>query len=221
MYTTEPAQQLDDRGFAVVHSTPKTSLEPLDESACVAEVEALLKQQLNAEKVVVWNVQHRDGKGHADGKDGKDAKPTDPVPAYRAHVDQDAQRAWEHVEREVGVIERGKRYQIINVWRPCFDGVVDVPLAVCDYRSVSKEDLGHTTDFFGSHYSILHNDKQRWCYIRDQRADQVFFLRCFDSFDGQDGRARFVPHTAVEDRSRECAKPRQSVELRCIVVTSV
>lgn len=165
---------------------------------------------------------YRDGKGHADGVEGKDAAPTDPVPAYRAHVDQDAERAYEHIERELGgPVDASKRVQIINVWRPCFDGVVDVPLAVCDYKSVSNSDLGHTTDFFGSHYSIIHNNAQIWWYIRDQKRDQVFFLRCFDSFDGDNGRARFVPHTAVEDRSRECAKPRQSVELRCIVVTSV
>lgn len=166
---------------------------------------------------------NRDGSGHndAEGTLGTDAAPTDPVPAYRAHVDQDAKRAWEHIQRELGELPDNatRRVQIINVWRPCFDGVVDVPLAVCDGNTVSHSDLGHTTDFFGSHYSILHNSSQRWSYIRDQNSHDVFFLRCFDSLDGDGGRARFVPHTAVEDRSRECFKSRQSVELRCIVVT--
>ncbi|TIB71126.1 hypothetical protein E3Q24_02480 [Wallemia mellicola] len=201
LYQTPASVQLDDRGFAVLNSEPQSSLEPLDEESCIAEI-------------------RKDGKGHSDGADGKDAAPTDSVPAYRAHVDQDAKRAYEHIERENGgPIEKDKRVQIINVWRPCFDGIVDSPLSVCDYKTISNEDLGHTTDFFGSHYSILHNDKQKWCYIRDQQRHQVYFLRCFDSYDGKDGRARFVPHTAVEDKERACEKARQSVELRCIVVS--
>ncbi|TIB33622.1 hypothetical protein E3P86_02950 [Wallemia ichthyophaga] len=220
---TPASTQLDDRGYAVVQSAPRASLEPLDEQGCIAEVRELLMHQLQAEQVLVWNLQHRDGSGHndAEGTLGTDAAPTDPVPAYRAHVDQDAKRAWEHIQRELGELPDNatRRVQIINVWRPCFDGVVDVPLAVCDGNTVSHSDLGHTTDFFGSHYSILHNSSQRWSYIRDQNSHDVFFLRCFDSLDGDGGRARFVPHTAVEDRSRECFKSRQSVELRCIVVT--
>ena len=222
LYNVNALQQLDDRGFAVVNSPPKSSLDPLDEQSCINEVRDLLKSSLSAKEVIVWNIQHRDGHNHCDNKDGKDAAPTDPVPAYRAHVDQDAKRAYEHIEREVGrsVLEdNNNRIQIINAWLPCIEHVVDSPLTVCDFKTVSEEDLGHTTDYFGEHYSILYNPNQQWYYIRDQGPHQVYFLRCFDSLDGKDGISRFTPHTAIQDRTRLCNQSRKSVELRCIVIS--
>lgn len=38
LYQTPASVQLDDRGFAVLNSEPQSSLEPLDEESCIAEI---------------------------------------------------------------------------------------------------------------------------------------------------------------------------------------
>jgi hypothetical protein len=48
------------------------------------------------------------------------------------------------------------------------------------------------------------------------RTDEVMLIKCFDSAD--DGRARFVPHSAFVDPTAPAdAPPRESIELRTLV----
>jgi len=48
------------------------------------------------------------------------------------------------------------------------------------------------------------------------RDDEVMLIKCYDSAD--DGRARFVPHSAFVDPTTPAgAPPRESIELRTLV----
>jgi hypothetical protein len=107
--------------------------------------------------------------------------------------------------------------------------VLDNPLALCDARSVSPEDLVATDILhFGEHdlavprhsgqiYSVRHNPAHRWFYVSEMRPDEVLLLKCYDS--RADGRARFMPHTGF--RNPACPSefvPRESIEARTLVV---
>ena len=79
--------------------------------------------------------------------------------------------------------------------------VFDMPLAVCDAKSIEPSDFIATdlkyVDRTGEVYSVRHNPAHRWFYISQMRRDEVLLLKCFDS--SRDGRARYTAHTAFKD----------------------
>ncbi|CAK0757731.1 hypothetical protein CCP1ISM_7790001 [Azospirillaceae bacterium] len=62
---------------------------------------------------------------------------------------------------------------------------------------------------------MKHSDSHKWWYFPKMTPEQVILLKTYDS--EQDGRARFVGHSAFEDpTTREGAPMRESVEIRTI-----
>jgi hypothetical protein len=111
------------------------------------------------------------------------------------------------------------RFVFINVWRPIRGPVEQMPLAVCDARSIAPADLVPTdlkyTDRTGEVHSLAFNPGHRWFYVPHMRTDEVLLLKCYDSMD--DGRARFTAHGAFDDPNTPAGAPaRESIEVRTI-----
>ena len=116
-----------------------------------------------------------------------------------------------------------KRYAIFNVWRTFSPPPQDVPLALCDARSVAPSDIqncmltlarpgGEAITWENTAYK--HNGNHRWFYCSDMKRDEAFIFRSFDSHPDF---ARHVPHTAFEDLTcPDSAPPRSSLEIRLL-----
>jgi len=144
-------------------------------------------------------------------------------PAARVHVDHTArsgpQRVRDLLGEEAEELLRG-RVQVINVWRPIRGPLRDAPLAVCDAGSVAPGDLVPSDLVYrnrvGETYSVTYNPAHRWFYAPEMRADEALLLKCCDT--AEDGRARFMPHTAFADPTTPPdTPPRESIELRTLV----
>ncbi|MGE3771629.1 MAG: CmcJ/NvfI family oxidoreductase [Gammaproteobacteria bacterium] len=123
----------------------------------------------------------------------------------------------------------GRRCALVNLWRPLIGPVQDLPLALCDARTVGADDIvdtpihhyverdlerpGHT----GEIQSLRHAAAHRWYWFPDMQPSEALLLKCYDS--ATDGRARFMPHTAFTHPSPPpgCT-PRESIEARTLVV---
>jgi hypothetical protein len=113
-----------------------------------------------------------------------------------------------------------RRYAIFNVWRTFSAPPQDVPLALCDARSVEPADVQNcilTLNRFGEaitweNTAYRHSPNHRWFYCSDMNRDEAFVFRSFDTaFD------RHVPHTAFEDLTcPNSAPPRASIEIRIL-----
>lgn len=112
------------------------------------------------------------------------------------------------------------RYAIFNVWRAFSPPPQDVPLALCDARSVAPADIQNcilTLNRFGEditweNTAYRHNPNHRWFYCSDMTRDEAFVFRSFDT-----AVERHVPHTAFEDLSCPSgAPPRASLEIRIL-----
>jgi hypothetical protein len=143
-------------------------------------------------------------------------------PVHRVHVDYTVNSGPQRV-RDVLPDEADKllkrRYSVINVWRPIRGPLQDAPLAISDARTVDADDLVATDllypDRTGEIYTVKYNPKHRWLYAPRMTPDEVLLFKCFDS--AQDGRARFVPHSAFDDPTAPVdALPRASIELRTL-----
>ena len=113
-----------------------------------------------------------------------------------------------------------RRFAVINVWKPIVGPVRRTPLAVCDARSIGRDDLIETSllyrDRIGKIQMARHQSGHRWYYLSNMQADEALLLKCFDS--EHDGRARFTAHTAFDFVDTPADAPdRQSIEVRTLV----
>ena len=115
----------------------------------------------------------------------------------------------------------GKRFFGFNAWRVLSPPPQDVPLTVCDMRTISTADLIPADAIFDAPgvpewsfegYLVRHNTKHRWCYFSNMTPDEVLLFRSYDSVAQP---LQCVPHVAFNDST--CppdAAPRQSIEVR-------
>ena len=116
-----------------------------------------------------------------------------------------------------------RRFAHYNVWRVFSPPPQDVPLAVCDSRSVSASDLVEADammDIPGKPESsyeglvVRYNPRHRWSYFSNMNRDEVLVFKTHDSDAGQ---PNHVPHAAFNDLTCPSGlAPRASIEIRGI-----
>lgn len=119
------------------------------------------------------------------------------------------------------------RFAIVNFWYP-LETVTETPLALCEWGSVSPRDVRtvhldygyvdygngpfHRT---GETYGVHHNPSHKWVYYSRMQPNEALLFKQFDSSEKV---ARFALHSAVQHKEPgEPAKPRRSLEVRCLV----
>ena len=211
---------LDTNGFVLTeHETEVKDFYNPDEVKAVyyPEVERLIKRVTGAERVVVFDHIVRNPVLAERGEKG--ARP----PAKIVHNDYSfksaPRRVRDHLPEEADRLLRN-RFAEINVWRAIRGPIESSPLALCDARSLSAEDIVPVDlvyrDRVGETLGFLHNPRHSWYYFPRMTRNEAILLKCYDSKD--DGRARFTAHTSFEDpNSPPDAAPRESIEVRALV----
>jgi hypothetical protein len=181
------------------------------------EVERLLRRATGADKVVVFDHTLRfDSRGHTESGIRE--------PVRRVHNDQTfmsgPRRVRDHLPPEEAELRLRHRFAIVNVWRPIGAPVETAPLALCDARSISRDDLVPSDlvyrDKVGETYAFRHNPNHRWYYFPEVRPDEVVLLKIYDSL--VTGAARLTAHSAFDHPNTPSnAAPRRSIEVRTLV----
>ena len=142
-----------------------------------------------------------------------------------AHADFSAPAAESMLRRTLPADEAAerlrRRYSVLNVWRTFSGPPQDVPLALCDTRSVAAQDkqyceitmkMAAADMLTWENITYYHNGAHRWWYCPDMTRDEAYVFRSFDSAPGH---AEQVPHSAfVNEACPASAPPRASVEVR-------
>lgn len=148
-------------------------------------------------------------------------------PARFIHIDVSDPTAVEFAARvlpggreELG---RKRRYAHYNVWRALSPPPQDVPLAVCDARSVAREDLIPADAVFDAPGApewgfegllLRYNSAHRWSYFSAMTRDEALVFKTHDSDPDQ---PHFCPHTGFDDPTCPAGvPPRMSIEIRGI-----
>jgi hypothetical protein len=134
-------------------------------------------------------------------------------PANFVHVDisnATAAAMAEHLQPKTP----SKRFAHYNLWRVYSAPPQDMPLALCDFRSVSASDLvaaDAMMDIPGKKESsyeglvVRYNPRHRWSYFSGMHRDEVLVFRTE------------VPHAAFNNtHCRPALAPRASIEMRAI-----
>ena len=210
---------LDREGFRFVdHDTKVKDFFDEDEIRRVyyPEVEALIKAESGAKRVVVFDHTLRT----ADDADREARKIREVVP--RVHNDY---TEWSGPQRVRDILPDeaedllSRRFAVIQVWRPIRLPVESFPLAMCDARSISPDDLiiseRRYPNRIGQTYAITYNPKHQWYWFPLMRRDEAIVFKVYDSL--KDGRARWSAHSAFDDPSAPPnARPRESIEIRTL-----
>ncbi len=181
------------------------------------EAERLVAQATGASRVVVFD--HTIRRRQLNAVDRAAGTPRQPV--TRVHNDYTEKSGPNRVRDLMGAEAEamlGRRFAVINVWRPIRGPLLDAPLAVCDATSTTREDLVASDLVYrnrtGETYAVRHNPNHRWLYAPAMREDEALLLKCYDSAHNV---ARFAPHSAFEDPTAPVDKPpRESIEIRTL-----
>jgi len=223
---------LDREGFVLVpHVSGVADFDLVEEDPAVdaryvAEMTALLGELTGATTVVLLG---GGKKRYGEQATDKLAPLRNAKPARYPHADntdgsaaQLARLVAAHVD---GVDLAGApRWAMYNLWRAVTPPPQDVPLAVCDARTVAPSDeltvTAHTLERAGivrhETTSYRYNPAHRWHWYPDMTKDEVLVFKAHDSDPARAGR---VPHTAFTDPACPPGTPtRASVEARALAL---
>lgn len=205
---------LDRNGFAIVEAPSAVRDFYADDEVkqtYYPEVERLLREKLGVSRVVIFDHTVRNA-----ARDGARE------PVRRVHNDHTVnsapRRVRDHLGAEAPELLK-HRFGIVNVWRPIRGPVLDSPLALCDARTFTDDDL-IATDFVYPHLrgetsAVEYNQAHRWYYFSEMQPNEAILIRVHDS--ANDGRARLSFHTSFENPLAPGAPARESIEVRALV----
>lgn len=215
---------LDRQGFALVrHDTAVANFydDEAVETVYYPEMERLVKQATGAAKVLVFDHTIRVDGGTKPDENGLPQATRAPVRSvHNDYTDRSGpQRVRDLLDGAEAEARLGRRFAVVNVWRPIVGPVEATPLAVADARSVAPEDFVASDlvyeDRVGEFHNVAHSPDHRWYYFPKMARDEAMLIKCFDS--ATDGRARFTAHTAFDDPTTPAdAAPRESIEIRTL-----
>jgi hypothetical protein len=214
---------LDREGFTLVpHRAAISDFADAEEVARIhpAEIAALVKQVTGADSVVVTGA----GVLRFAERSAQSGALDNSRPARFAHVDVSDATAAQFSERSLpegkGTPRRTAHY---NIWRAISPAPQDVPLALCDSRSVGPADLLPADAVFDRDgvdvwsfegLVVAHSPAHRWHWFSDLGRDEVILFKTNDS---DPDRAHSVPHVAFDEPDCPAdAPPRASIEMRAI-----
>jgi hypothetical protein len=217
------APSLETNGFMLVdHVTAVTDFTAGDAQEIYRpEIRELILGLTGADEVIVMNTVLRWSE-----RAGDKSSFVNSHPARFVHVDYSRQSFDEFARMQLadadGFESRlGRRYAAYNIWRALTPPPQDVPLAVCDARTASPDDVtvgeavidapGEPERRFGS--SLYHaNPGHRWFWFPDMQPDEALVFKAFDS---DLDRVQGCPHSGFDHPDCPAdAAARASVEIR-------
>ncbi|MGH8226655.1 MAG: CmcJ/NvfI family oxidoreductase [Steroidobacteraceae bacterium] len=187
-----------------------------------AEIERLILEVSGADAAVVTGP----GVLRFGERSGDSGRLNNSRPARFIHVDISNTTAAAFAERsrpKVADGRRVRRFAHYNVWRTFSGPPQDVPLTLCDARTIEQQDLVSADAVFDApgqpEWSfeglvVRYNPKHRWVYFSGMTRDEVIVFKTNDSAADEPSQ---VPHSAFDDRTCPAGvPPRSSLEMRAI-----
>ncbi len=224
---------LDREGFLLVaHRSEVADFEAIEEDPAVdqaygEEIAALLERVTGAARVLMLGGgKKRFGERATD----KLAPLANAKPARYPHADNTNESSAGQAAMIAAFlpdldVDEFPRWALYNIWRCVTPPPQDIPLAVCDARTLSPADevtvtavttTRQTGDMRHDTTSYRYSPEHRWNYFPDMTRDEVIIFKTHDS---DPARARRVAHTAFDDPTCPAGTPtRASVEMRALAV---
>lgn len=209
---------IDTHGFVFVdHHTQVKDFTEANERTGVyePEVQALVRKYTGAVEVVVFD--HTLRRSDVEGQGTALVRPT----LKCVHSDYTETAAIRRLRELLGDQKAGermlKRWALIQLWRPLYSEVLREPLAICDGRSLSSQEIvvleRHHRDRISEGLIPRHNPGHQWYYFPRMAPTEALVFKAFDSDTSKP--SRFTAHSAFDDPATPAdTPPRASIETR-------
>jgi hypothetical protein len=214
---------LHREGFQILaHHSSVADFMDAQEVAAVhpAEIERLLLDLTGADRVMVTGAGGvlRFGEGSPNA-----GRFNNSYPARFIHIDASTKtsKGFAEQNKPKDVDRPIRRYAHYNVWRVITPPPQDIPLTVCDARTLRPEDLVESDSIFDvtdrpewsfESWLVRFSPRHRWCYYSNMSREEVLVFKTSDSDPGEPAN---VPHSAFDDPSCPKGGPtRASIEMR-------
>jgi hypothetical protein len=148
----------------------------------------------------------------------------------RSYVQPDREgviRALQRNDITAADVADASRLVILQFWRNIGAAKMDFPLAFCDARTVTPDDVRSipVTDYAGSGVDFealailapIEPSQYQWYAFPELQPDEVVAFRTYDTELVERGETWFTPHSAFRDPDVAVGRPaRSSIELRAI-----
>ena len=164
-----------------------SSTRPRCAAVYYAEMEALVKAESGAKRVVVFDhtLRTADDELREKQEDPRGGAPR----AQRLHRMVGAAARARHPAATRPTICLRRRFAIIQVWRPIRHPVETFPLAICDARSLAVDDMviaeRRYPNRVGQTYAITYNPAHRWYWFPRMRRDEALVFKVFEFAEGR------------------------------------
>ncbi|MBO9604093.1 MAG: hypothetical protein J7496_16455 [Novosphingobium sp.] len=220
---------LETYGFqkARLDCTPLAQLDPAEfEHQWGAAVRERIRDLTGADAVISWAFSARFS------EQKKDAARSDVSnPARRVHGDFAPTEFATEIRHslcrdQIAEVAQGRRLARwigFNAWQPFSPPPYDIPLAICDTRTLAPGDVvigrGSAPSMRELELDLplfAWNADQRWYYYSAFEPDETLLFYGIDSAGPENW--RLVPHSAFDNSGVKGANPRCSVEMRCMAL---
>ena len=212
---------LDHEGFALVSHCSEVPdfRDPKFHDLHKREIEKLIVKITGADMAIV----NSPGVLRFGEKSSESGQLNNSRPARFIHIDINDETAAQFAESSVPEGRQVSRTAQYNVWRVLTPPPQDVPLTICDARTLSPDDLIEADAIFDmkgqpdwSFTALLvkHSPRHRWVWFPDMTPDEalVFIMN-----DNDPSKPHHVPHSAFNNPlCPPDTPPRASIEMRAI-----
>jgi hypothetical protein len=217
------APSLRREGFQItLHRSAVSDFLDSEEVARVhpAEIERLLLELTGADRVMVTGNGGVLRFGESSPNSGRF---NNSYPARFIHIDASSRtsKGFAEQNRPKDIERPIRRYAHYNVWRVLTPAPQDIPLSVCDARTLRPEDLVESDSIFDvtdrpewsfESWLVRFSPRHRWCYFSNMTCEEALVFKTSDSDPAEPAN---VPHTAFNDPSCPPGVPtRASIEMR-------
>ncbi|KUJ15022.1 uncharacterized protein LY89DRAFT_736082 [Mollisia scopiformis] len=202
----------------------------------LAESTELLKAELGAEKVFIFDWRYRKNnfggsKPSFDFLTAKTPRSHAHNPSHVVHSDESFDSGKAKMRRYLTEKEQDEfdfehyRVRIVNLWRPLIPVVEDAPLVFADRRTVKGSDFipfdRVLNDRVVEELYMVHHPHHHWFWLSKQKCSEPVMFVTWDSLcKTSDQPVASVPHTSfISPNDAGNYTSRESIELRSIIIT--
>ncbi|KAI1453886.1 hypothetical protein F4805DRAFT_441729 [Annulohypoxylon moriforme] len=231
--TCSDKPDIDQNGFEVIYITDQLMsiyFGTRNNDLEIQGAQRVLRERFKAEQVIVYDyTRRREESTPQENLYNYENRPSHSIVVRNPHADQTRKSGLQRLNVHLSTSEfqeymqAGWRLRIVNFWKPINHAVESSPLIFCESSSICETDkiacdvVSH--NYVGESVFLHYSENHNWLWLSNQRLDEAFIFVSYDTQPVGNVEACFHSSCAIPSSEHRPPNPRESMEVRAIVIT--